>query len=104
MSLNIACRSFIALLSPFVDGELSLDERRGVEQHLSVCPACSGRAADLRAQSGLVRFGLELLADEADFSDFADKVMARVTPERPPLLERWKLSMAELFTYHRPAM
>jgi hypothetical protein len=30
--------------------------------------------------------------------------MARVTPERPPLLERWKLSIAELFTYHRGAM
>jgi hypothetical protein len=47
---------------------------------------------------------MEMLADEADFKDFAQKVMARVTPERPPLLERWSLSLNELFTYHRSAM
>jgi anti-sigma factor RsiW len=104
MSLSEACRTFVPLLSPFIDGELSSSERRAVEHHLEACQDCSARAADLRAQSGLVRIGLELLADEADFSNFANKVMARMTPSRIPFWERWKLSLSELFTYHRAAM
>jgi hypothetical protein len=44
---------------------------------------------------------MEMLADEADFSGFAQKVMARVTPEKPPLMERWRLSVSEFFTYNR---
>jgi hypothetical protein len=39
-----------------------------------------------------------------DFKDFAQKVMARVTPEKPPLLERLRLSLSEMFLYQRTAM
>ena len=104
MAGNPACERFVPLLSAYIDGELEPAERVGVERHLSACAHCTGRAADLRAESGLLRVGLEMAADEVDFRDFSQKVMARLTPERPPLLERVRLSLSELFLYHRTAM
>lgn len=104
MAGNPACERFIPLLSPYIDGELSPTERVNVERHLSACKQCTGRSADLRAESGLMRVGLEMAVDEVDFKDFALKVMARVTPERPPLLERLRLTFSEMFLYQRTAM
>ena len=102
MAGNPAClTTFVPMLSPYIDGELSPSERVTVERHLSACRDCTARAADLRAESGLIRLGMEMLTDEADFKDFAQKVMARVTPERPPLFERMRLSLSETFMYQR---
>src|SRR4051812_22057142 len=101
MAVNSACQTFIPMLSPFVDGELVPSERVLVERHLTACHDCTARAADLRAESGLLRVGLEMAADDVDFSDFSQKVLARVTPMKPPLLERWKVSLSEMFTYQR---
>ena len=98
------CQSWTPLLSAFIDGELVPAERTEVERHLSTCSSCATRVDDLRATSTLIRVGMEMQADEADFLEFADKVFARITPERLPWLERWKLSLSELFTYHRTAM
>jgi len=92
------------MLSPYVDGELTPAERVNVERHLSACRDCTGRAADLRAESGLLRVGLDMAVDDVDFKDFAQKVMARVTPEKPPLLDRVKLTLSEMFLYQRTAM
>jgi hypothetical protein len=47
---------------------------------------------------------MEMQADEADFSDFFDKVRAKIKPDSLPVLQGWKLSLSELFTYHRVAM
>lgn len=104
MAGNPACERFVPLLSPYIDGELSPAERVNVERHLSACRDCTGRAADLRAESALLRVGLEMAVDEVDFKDFSQRVMARVTPERPPLLERLRISFSELFLYHRTAL
>lgn len=104
MAPNPACKTFIPMLSPFIDGELSAAERGTVELHLSACQACASRIADLRAEAGLIRVGLEMVADEVDFSGFTQKVMARITPDRPPLLERLKLAASEFFTYQRGAL
>jgi anti-sigma factor RsiW len=104
MALNPACLSFIPQLSPFVDGELPPNDRVTVERHLAVCHDCTGRVADLRAESGLIRHGLDLAADEVDFKDFATKVMARLTPYKPPLLERVRVSLSEMFLYQRRMM
>jgi hypothetical protein len=104
MASSPACLKSLPLLSPFVDGELSPAERTTLEGHLATCPDCTGRVADLRAEAALVRVGLELAADEVDFSDFAQKVMARVSPYKPPLLERLRVSLSERFTYQRGAM
>lgn len=104
MALNPACRTYLPMLSPFIDGELSVPERQAVERHCAACKDCTARVADLRAESGLLRLGMEMLADEADFTGFSQKVMARITPERPPLWERVRVSLGELFLYQRGAM
>lgn len=104
MALNPACLSFIPMLSPFVDGELPPNDRVTVERHLAVCRDCTGRVADLRAESGLIRHGLDLAADEVDFKDFATKVMARLTPYKPPLWERVQITFSEMFLYQRKVM
>jgi len=103
-SSNPACKTFLSQLSPYVDGELPVAQRQILERHLAVCPDCPGRVADLRATGGLVRVGMEFATDEVDFKDFAQKVMARITPEHPPLLERWRLSLSEMFLYQRGPM
>lgn len=95
---------FIPMLSAFVDGELPPKDRVNVERHLSACRECTGRAADLRAESGLIRVGMEMAADEVDFTGFSQKVLAQLTPYKPPLLERWRVSVSELFRYHRGMM
>ena len=104
MAGNPACESFIPKLSPYIDGEVSPAERVTVERHLAACRDCASRASDLRAESALLRVGLEMAVDEVDFKDFTQRVMARVTPERPPLLERVRISLSEMFLYHRTAM
>ncbi|OJT16967.1 hypothetical protein BO221_46950 [Archangium sp. Cb G35] len=104
MAGNPACERFVPLLSPYIDGELSPTDRINVERHLGACRDCASRAADLRAESALLRVGLEMAVDEVDFKDFTQRVMARVTPERPPLLERLRISLSEMFLYHRTAM
>ena len=101
MGNNQACQTFLPMISAFIDTELTPSERAGLERHLSACPACTLRAADLRAESALVRVGLDILADEADFKDFSQKVLARVTPERPSLWERLSVWLSETFTYQR---
>jgi anti-sigma factor RsiW len=96
-----ACQTFWPMISAYIDTELKPAERAGLERHLSACPSCTLRASDLRAESALVRVGLDILADEADFKDFSQKVLARVTPEQPPLWERLSLWLSETFTYQR---
>lgn len=101
MSKNPARKSFEPLLSPYVDGELSPEERQLVERHIAADKDSAAQVADFRAASGLTRLSFEMLADEQDFSDFANQVMARVTPQKLPLFERLKLSLSEMFTYQR---
>lgn len=101
---NPACQTFIPMLSPYIDGELTPADRVNVERHLAVCHDCTARTADLRAESGLVRVGLDMAADEVDFKGFSQQVMARLTPYKPPLLERIRVSLSEMFLYQRTTM
>lgn len=101
MPLSPECQKHLIALSPYVDGELSPSERQALERHLTACPDCTARVADLRATSGLIRVGMEMVADEADFSSFAQNVMARITPEKAPWYERIGIAVSELFTYQR---
>ncbi len=41
----LKCADARVLLMGFIDGELSADEARQVEDHLAVCPACRGELA-----------------------------------------------------------
>lgn len=98
---NPARERFLPLLSPYVDGELSVEERRQVEQHLAHNEASARQVADLRAGDALMRHAFELEGDEVDWKAFTDEVMGRLTPEKLPLIERLRLSLSEMFTYQR---
>ena len=98
---NPAREKFLPLLSPYVDGELTPQERLLVEQHLQNNKESAAQVADFRAADGLMRHALELPADDVDWKKFADDVMARVSPEKLPLFERIKLTLSEMMTYQR---
>jgi Putative zinc-finger len=101
---NPARRKFEPMLSPYVDGELSPEERQQVEQHLASNKESADQVADFRAMSGLIRHSLDTAADEIDWKEFSNGVMARVVPEKLPLGERLKLFFSETFAYQRGPM
>jgi anti-sigma factor RsiW len=98
---NPARDKFLPMLSPYVDGELTPEERQQLEQHLAHNKESAGQVADFRAADALMRHALELQADEVDWKKFTDDVMARITPDRLPFFDRLKLTLSELFTYQR---
>lgn len=98
---NPARKKFEPLLSQYVDGELSPEERQQVEQHLAANKESADQVADFRAMSGLIRHSMDLAADEVDWKEFSNGVMARLVPEKLPLFERLKLSLVETFTWQR---
>lgn len=98
---NPAREKFLPMLSPYVDGELTPEERQLVEQHLANNKESAGQVADFRAADALMRHALEMQADGVDWKGFADDVMSKVTPEKLPFFERMKISLSELFTYQR---
>src|SRR4051812_22393592 len=100
---NPARKKFEPMLSPFVDGELSPAERQQVEQHLAANKESAMQVADFRAASGLMRLTFEQQADQEDWKDFSNQVLSKLTPEKPPLFERLRTSLSELFTYQRGA-
>lgn len=89
------------LLSAFADGELDAEESAKIEALLAADPAAALRVEDTRALSSLLRTSLEQSADEVDFSGFADSVMARLTPHRPPLATRMRRALADFFGQRR---
>lgn len=98
---NPAREKFLPMLSPYVDGELSPEDRQLLEQHLANNRESAGQVADFRAADALMRHALEMQADDVDWKGFADDVMSKVTPEKLPLFERLKLSLSEMFTWQR---
>jgi anti-sigma factor RsiW len=98
---NPAREKFLPMLSPYVDGELTPEERQLVEQHLANSKESAGQVADFRAADGLMRHALEMQADEVDWKAFSEEVMSKVTPEKLPAFERLKISLSEMITYQR---
>lgn len=101
---NPAREKFLPMLSPYVDGELSPEERAQVEQHLQNNKESAMQVADMRAADGLMRLALEMQGDDVDWKKFTEDVMGKITPDRLPLFERLKLTLSEAFTYQRGAM
>lgn len=102
--MKSACESYQMLLSAYADGEVSARERSQLELHLSGCADCRARLADLQAFSAAFSSRLERRGAEADFSGFADEVLRRIGPERPSLIERWRVLWSEILAYHRTAV
>lgn len=98
---NPAREKFLPMLSPYVDGELTPEERLQVEQHLANNPEAAAMVADLRAGDALMRHALELSGEDVDWKGFTDGVMAQLTPHKLPWMERFKLSLSEWLTWQR---
>lgn len=101
---NPAREKFLPLLSPYVDGELSPEERQQVEQHLANNKESAAQVADFRAGDALIRHALEMQGDDVDWKGFTDGVMSQLTPEKLPFFTRLKLSLGEMFRYQRGPM
>jgi anti-sigma factor RsiW len=76
MSLNPAT---LQLLSAYVDGELTADERETVERALAADPRVREIERSLRGLGPAMRVLSEAEVEKADFSGLADRVMARVS-------------------------
>jgi anti-sigma factor RsiW len=103
---NPAHKELWPKLSAFVDGELSVEERKQIEQLISSDKALAGLVADLRAGAGLTRLTYEAAADEVDFKDFANQVLEKVGANKESLgfFEGLRLRLTETFTYQRPML
>ncbi len=98
---NPAREKFLPLLSPYVDGELTPEERQQVEAHLGANKDSAAQVADFRAADGLIRNAFEVQADEVDWKAFTDEVMGKVAPVPLPFFERMKVTLSEMFLYQR---
>ena len=86
------CEEYEALISDFLDGELSAEDRAEVAEHLASCPACQQYFDDLVAMHDAFDQIEEVPVPEG----FAEQLMARVreTPQSEEkkiiLLPHWK--------------
>ncbi len=78
-----SCEEYGLLISAFLDGELSGDEKAEVAEHLAVCPVCQQYFDDLVAIHDVLE------QEEAPVPEgFADRVMdqVRATPRNRPVI------------------
>jgi anti-sigma factor RsiW len=62
----LVCREAVALMTAYLDGQLSASDRRRLEGHLAACPHCSEYLAQLRITiDALGKAEPEHLSDEA---------------------------------------
>jgi anti-sigma factor RsiW len=94
----------LPLLSAYVDGELTAPERQAVEARLAADPGAARLVEDLRASGALLRTALEQEADQVDWKALTSSVMSGLEPHRLPLLQRLRLELSELLTWHRGPM
>lgn len=82
----MSCDKYLELLSARLDGALTQDEERELEEHLSVCPDCRAAGAQLAALRGAFHELEDIPAPEG----FAQGVMERARAEKKvvPLFRR----------------
>jgi predicted anti-sigma-YlaC factor YlaD len=69
------CVKAACLIQPYLDKQLKLNQRRTLEAHLAVCPACQTEL-HVFEEIGSILAGIELIAEPADLTA---NVMRRVT-------------------------
>lgn len=83
----MACDQFLELLSVRLDGALTEEEERELEEHLAVCPDCRAVGAQLSALQG----AFPELEENAPPEGFARGVMDRIrASEAPKIIPLWK--------------
>ena len=81
----LSCEACLERMSAALDGPLSLEDRREMEEHLSACPACRTAWAALESMTDALREVGETPAPP----ELAAGVMARITREKTPV-PLWK--------------
>jgi anti-sigma factor RsiW len=98
------CVDVVPLLGPLLDSALAEDDAAWVQDHLAGCASCRDRKALLAAQADALREKLAARAAAADFTGFAERVMARIQQETPPPpLERAQVWGREMWGAHKGA-
>jgi anti-sigma factor RsiW len=63
---SLVCREAVALMTAYLDGELTLPDRTRLEAHLAECPHCATYLVQLRTTvDALGRVEVDDLSDEA---------------------------------------
>ena len=80
------CQEVVALLEPYIDGELPRDERRRVSFHLVICRQCAPLFRFEERFDGVVRQGLNDAELPADLHAKLHNVLqeARSSDQPPP--------------------
>ncbi|RJP59329.1 MAG: hypothetical protein C4541_06270 [Candidatus Auribacter fodinae] len=82
--MNKNCEQFQILLSGYMDGELSAEQVKQLEQHSASCPECAELAADLKAVSAVTREYFSGVRQAVQGISIADEVYARL--EEPAVI------------------
>lgn len=86
------CEQYTELMSAALDGELTAAQRRALEDHLAVCPACAALWDSLRAQSAALR-GLDCPVPEGLKGSILHDLPPQELP-RPAYWKRWAAACA----------
>ncbi len=70
------------ILIDYIEGELKADERRAVEEHLSLCPVCSKEVADLRHLYTLLEADVVEEPNRSIIRDNIEKAIRKRSPFR----------------------
>ena len=73
--VNFSCENIIELLSAYIDGELSDNEKTTVEEHLKSCKSCQEELEIIKELSNKIKFSLE---KEDLIPDLSLSVMSRL--------------------------
>ena len=72
------CEDYLELISARIDGELTPDEARRLDEHLAACEACRGELAEAER----VWQGLGMLSEPRVSAGLAERVFTRATGGR----------------------
>lgn len=84
----MACDRFLELLSARLDGALTEEEERELEEHLAACPDCRAVGAQLSALQGAFPELEEFPAPEGFTQGVMDRIREETSPKVIPLFKR----------------
>ena len=89
------CRDVSELLIPYLDGELSEEEREAVELHLSACLPCRKEFEALAATQSKIRQSFEAVASKAPSSQAWARLQQRLAMEEQPKITVFSLAISK---------
>ena len=84
----MSCDKYLELLSARLDGALTGEEERELEEHLAICPGCRAAGAQLAALQGAFPELEEIEVPEGFTQGVMDRIRAEEKPKVIPLFKR----------------